>query len=263
MNRNDKGVLPINYSAYRSRAFNSRVRYLVLHYTAVDFQTSVNLLTSRASAHYLVPKPDDPSYLKAGFKDLQVFNLVDESQRAWHAGVSQWQRRSNLNDTSIGIEIVNLASDDNGVFTFPPYPEQQVKLLVQLTRNILQRHPDIGPTRVVAHSDIAPGRKSDPGPMFPWRVLHEAGVGAWYEEETRQKYLQQFRQSGLPDGKDLRQAFARYGYAISEDASPSVFTPVVRAFQMHFRAENYSGEVDEETAAILYALLERYSAELS
>ncbi len=96
------------------------MRFLVLHYTALDFAASVKALTTgAASAHYLIPAPHDPSYKAAGFKGQRIFNLVAEEDRAWHAGVSGWARRDNLNDTSIGIEIVNLARDDDGVFTFP------------------------------------------------------------------------------------------------------------------------------------------------
>ena len=105
---------PINYNQYRSaRSFNSRIRFLVLHYTATNFSSSVSALTGpNVSAHYLVPDITDPSYLKAGYTGQEVFNLVDEGQRAWHAGVSQWGNRGNLNDTSIGIEVVNLATGE-------------------------------------------------------------------------------------------------------------------------------------------------------
>lgn len=141
------------------------MRFLVLHYTALDFAASVKALTTgAASAHYLIPAPHDPSYKAAGFKGQRIFNLVAEEDRAWHAGVSGWARRDNLNDTSIGIEIVNLARDDDGVFTFPDYERSQINALKQLAKNILQRYPDMTPKNVVGHSDIAVGRKSDPGP---------------------------------------------------------------------------------------------------
>ncbi|PBD22375.1 N-acetylmuramoyl-L-alanine amidase, partial [Pseudomonas aeruginosa] len=101
-------MLTIDYNSYRTTTpYGKRVRFLVLHYTALDFAASVKALTTgAASAHYLIPAPHDPSYKAAGFKGQRIFNLVAEEDRAWHAGVSGWARRDNLNDTSIGIEIV-------------------------------------------------------------------------------------------------------------------------------------------------------------
>ena len=99
----------IDYNSYRSVAsFGHRVRFLVLHYTAQNFADSVKSLTGKSvSAHYLVPDPSEATYQAAGFSGVRIFNLVDENERAWHAGTSQWGTRSNINDTSIGIEIVN------------------------------------------------------------------------------------------------------------------------------------------------------------
>ena len=159
---------PINTS-YRAKAFNNRIRFLILHYTAANFSSSIGALTGpNVSAHYLIPDISDPTYIKAGFTDQQIFSLVDENHRAWHAGVSQWAERSNLNDTAIGIEVVNQATDDQGKFTFPPYHPQQIAAIEQLAKDILKRYPDITPRNVLGHSDISIGRKSDPGAAFPW-----------------------------------------------------------------------------------------------
>lgn len=173
----------IDYNHYRSvSGFNRRVRFLVFHYTTANFASSVATLTGKyVSAHYLAPDPTDQTYINAGFKDMRLFNLVDESERAWHAGVSTWANRTNLNDTSIGIEMVNLAHDEgDGNSVFPPYNPTQINAVIQLAFNIMQRYPDIAPTNVVAHSDIAVGRKNDPGPQFPWKKLYKVGIGAWY-----------------------------------------------------------------------------------
>ncbi|OFB06433.1 N-acetylmuramoyl-L-alanine amidase, partial [Salmonella enterica] len=181
----------VDYNSYRAiKGFNHRVRFLVMHYTALDFKASITALTGPSvSAHYLIPDPSEKTYIDAGFKDMRIFNLVDENERAWHAGVSSWAGRSNLNDTAIGIETVNLACDNNGVFVFPPYNPVQIDAIKELAANILQRYPDITPVNVVGHSDIAPGRKSDPGAAFPWKELYDAGIGAWYEESIMQHYL--------------------------------------------------------------------------
>ena len=254
-------ITSVDYNSYRAvKSFNSRVRFVVMHYTAADFKTSADLLThGAASAHYLVPDPSDPSYLETGNKDVKIFNLVDEKDRAWHAGVSSWRGRNNLNDTSIGIEIVNQAKDDGqGHFIFPPFNPQQISAVKELATNIIQRYPDISPVNVVGHSDIAPGRKSDPGAAFPWKQLSEAGIGAWYDESTKAKYMTQLGQR-IPARIDIIGKLKAYGYDVAGTERANGFKNLVRAFQLHFRPANYNGEIDVETAAILYALVEKYS----
>jgi N-acetylmuramoyl-L-alanine amidase len=144
------------------------------------------------SAHYLLPDPHDPSYRGAGYEELRAFRLVDEDKRAWHAGVSQWGGRDNLNSRSIGIEIVNQAWDDGEVLHFAAYPDEQIEVLIALLRDILERYPRVGPTDILGHSDVAYWRKSDPGPRLPWRRLYEAGIGAWFDEPTQAMYQRRF-----------------------------------------------------------------------
>lgn len=255
-----EGVMyPIDSITYKStNGFNHRVRFLVMHYTAVNFKGSISALTGPSvSAHYLIPDPSDKTYIDAGFKEMRIFQLVDENQRAWHAGLSSWAGRTNLNDTAIGIEMVNLARDDKGGFYFPPYDLVQIDAIKKLAINILKRFPDITPVNVVGHSDIAIGRKSDPGASFPWKSLYEAGVGAWYEEFLFQRYLTQFSKS-VPIKKDIIAKLRTYGYDISNAGVESGYKSLIRAFQLHFRQNNYDGIVDAETAAILYALVDKY-----
>jgi len=241
------------------KSLNSRVRLLIFHYTAGNFSSSVNALTGpNVSAHYLVPDITDPSYLKAGYTRQEVFNLVDETKRAWHAGVSHWGNRNSLNDTSIGVEIVNLATFSQGVFNFPPYQTEQISAIEELALNILERYPDISPTQVLGHSDIAVGRKSDPGPKFPWHALYLKGVGAWFDDATRDTYLQQYNEIGIPARSDLLKLFKTYGYDVSGASTEQGFTHLVRAFQLHFRPETYDGIMDMQTAANLAALVDKY-----
>jgi len=247
-------------STYPANDFNQRdgeaVRQVIVHYTAAPFASSLNSLTRRGvSAHYLLADPDDRTYRAAGYDELRVFRLVDETQRAWHAGVSHWGGRDNLNSRSIGIEIVNQARFDAGVFTFPPYDPEQVEVLIALIRDICARYPQIGPTDILGHSDVAYWRKNDPGPRLPWHCLFEAGVGAWFDESIKSAYQRRFC-LGLPPHMEIEQAFQRYGYAPAKNQQ--AFQQRTRAFQMHFRPGDYCGQMDGETCAILYALNEKY-----
>jgi N-acetylmuramoyl-L-alanine amidase len=259
MIQQDLFMYAIDYNHYRAtKSFNRRARFLVMHYTASNFQHSTAALTGPlVSSHYLVPDPTDKTYLDAGFTDMRIFNLVEENERAWHAGASAWATRRNLNDTSIGVEIVNLATEDKGVFTFPPYNPIQIAAVKELAANILQRYPDITPVNVVGHSDIAIGRKSDPGAAFPWKELYDAGIGAWYDEATKQNYQEQFCKA-LPAKADIVAKLGRYGYDPTGATTDAGYTKLIRAFQLHFRPQRYDGVVDAETAAALYALVDKY-----
>lgn len=247
-------------TSFPAKDFNERngepVRQLILHYTAAPFGSSLRTLTQDGvSAHYLLPDPREPSYRTAGYDELRAFRLVDEDKRAWHAGVSHWGERDNLNSRAIGIEMVNLARDDGGVFTFPTYAEEQVEVLIALAGDILARYPQIGPTDVLGHSDVAYWRKSDPGPQLPWLRLHEAGIGAWFDDATRAMYQRRFC-LGLPPEVEVERAFQRYGYKPAQNRR--AFEQRTRAFQMHFRPRDYCGFLDAQTCAILYALNEKY-----
>ncbi len=104
---------------------------------------------------------------------------------------------------------------------------------------------------------MPPEEKSDPGAAFPWKELYAAGIGAWFDEETKHKYLEQFSHA-LPSKDDVTGMLKRYGYDTSDSGSDAGYAQLIRAFQLHFRPCNYSGKLDTETAAILYALVEKY-----
>lgn len=254
--------------SYQSKSFNGRVRFLVIHYTAIDWQRSITALTEgRVSSHYLIPESHDGSYHKQG---LSVFQLVEEEERAWHAGRSQWQDRTSINDQSIGIELVNKGwchyqNSDELDFTedyycfYPDYDPKQIELLIALAKDILQRNPDIHPTRIVGHSDIQPGNKSDPGPRFPWYTLYQHGIGAWYENDDVLEYWQAFHQAELPDMTEIQCGLKHYGYGIEVTGEYNEQThDVIRAFQLHFTPWLVSGEPDIKTLATLWALLKKY-----
>ncbi|QGP57155.1 N-acetylmuramoyl-L-alanine amidase AmiD precursor (plasmid) [Piscirickettsia salmonis] len=248
----------INYNFSRSKSYNERARFLILHYTAGNFEISLKELTTNVSSHYLVPlnKKDDPSY---PLNEVQIMNIVDEKNRAWHAGVSAFQDRVNLNDSSIGIEIVNLTKT---IENFLPYPDYQINLIIELCQNILARHQDIIPQRVLGHSDIAFDRKSDPGPLFPWKRLYDSGIGAWFDDDTVIQYKQAL-QKGLVTLDTAYEKIQEYGYCGDRHntyCKKINKNKLVRAFQMHFRASKYDGILDEETASIMLALWTKYTA---
>lgn len=243
---------------YTAPSHSSRVHHLVLHYTDGGEARSLATLTGpNVSVHYVVPLP-----ARWVHGQPRIYQLVDESRRAWHAGVSAWRHRHNLNDTSIGIEIVNRGPTDTAHGrAWAPYPPQQIDAVIALARDIIIRH-GIDPTNVVGHSDIAPSRKIDPGPRFPWRQLHAAGIGAWPDDATVARYLARFKREP-PTLAQLQHALAAYGYSLEITGRLDDRTrDVLRAFQMHFRPASYDGQPDAETAAILWALLEKYRASL-
>ncbi|CNI44315.1 N-acetylmuramoyl-L-alanine amidase [Yersinia frederiksenii] len=250
----DRGDYKVDTSM-PSIAQNERVRFLVLHYTAIDDAESLKVLTQgQVSAHYLVKTHPDTLDGKP-----VVLQLVPESQRAWHAGVSDWHGRSSLNDTSIGIEIVNKGFTEKMLGReWYPYNESQIKLIERLTKDIVERY-NIDPTDVVAHSDIAPLRKSDPGPLFPWQRLALLGIGAWPDDATVTKYIDGRNKRDMASVSVIQQALARYGYQIPQSGELDDETKqVIKAFQMHFRAQDFSGVPDVETEAIALALVEKY-----
>lgn len=256
---------------FTSPSHNSRVRHLVLHYTDSDEAESLATLTGpHVSSHYVLPLP---ARHHAG--QPLVYQLVEESRRAWHAGASAWKDRPNINDTSIGIEIVNsgpdrpyreverlLDADPEAAIDIQwmPYPAAQIEALIALARDIVERH-DIHPTDVVAHSDIAPTRKIDPGPAFPWKRLYEAGIGTWPDADRVAHYLRQF-DARPPSLTDLQRALAEWGYPLTASGEYDNQTnAVLRSFQMRYRPSDYRGLPDVESAAILWALLEKYRPE--
>ena len=267
-------LLPVNKQI--SVGQNARVQSLILHFTALDYERSMLALkdSGGVSSHYLIPELNDVTYPNS---DLEIIQLVDEDQRAWHAGYSYWDKRKNLNDTSIGIEMVNIPKCQHhplvkgthgGEYaahrncTFPQFGTQQIALLIDLIKDILTRHPDITPTKIIGHSDVSPNRKNDPGPRFPWFQLYENGIGAWYDSDTQGKYLQLF-ESFAPSVNLVQKALFDYGYNIKETGVLDRQTQeVLTAFQMHFLPWQVNGELNPETAATVYALLEKYKEPL-
>nr|WP_277419916.1 N-acetylmuramoyl-L-alanine amidase [Serratia marcescens] len=251
----DRGAYQLE-TLHQAQGADQRIRFLVMHYTAEDFHSSLKTLTDEhVSAHYLLPAHPQREHGKP-----TVYRLVPEAMRAWHAGTSAWRGRSNLNDTSIGIEIVNKGFTRSMLFThWQPYTAEQIAVLIPLSRDIIQRY-GIQPQDVVGHSDIAPQRKQDPGPLFPWRQLAQAGIGAWPDERDVQRLLAGRDRHAPVPMVPLLEKLARYGYAIGPSWDARQQRNVVAAFQMHFRPDDVRGEPDAESEAIVDALLVKYGA---
>ena len=239
-------------NTYTSRNQDSRAQYLVIHFTAEGFESALSTLTQgdgRVSSHYLVR--DDPP---------TIYKLVDEDRRAWHAGASSWNGQTQLNAASIGIEIVNRGDAGGGgdprmpgTLKFVPYPEAQIEAVLALVRDIIKRHR-IRPDRVVGHSDIAPQRKVDPGPLCPWKRLADEGLVLWPDAADVARRLPAFVQE-VPDVAWFQDRLAKHGFAVPQNGSLDQATVrVISAFQMKYRPARYDGMPDAETAAMLDVL---------
>ncbi|MBV9248958.1 MAG: N-acetylmuramoyl-L-alanine amidase [Acetobacteraceae bacterium] len=213
---------------------------LILHYTGMKTsQAAIERLRdpeARVSSHYVVDE------------DGTVLRLVPEERRAWHAGVSFWRGHTELNNRSVGIEIVNPGHE----FGYRDFPVLQLAAVCDLCLEILSRHA-IPSRNIVAHSDVAPDRKEDPGERFDWEGLARNGVGLWPE--------------GVPDlgtggavrdaasMREVRRALAEIGYRVAPGGvlDPALAS-VLRAFQRHWRQEAINGQADVGTVARLQAV---------
>ncbi|NEX64081.1 N-acetylmuramoyl-L-alanine amidase [Noviherbaspirillum galbum] len=226
---------------------DSRVRYIIIHYTEGDFPRALDVLTNgQVSSHYLIS--DYPA---------KIYQLVDEDRRAWHAGDSAWKADTQLNFSSIGIEIVNPGyRDTEAGRVYFDYPRAQIDLLVALLRRIVERH-QVRPENILGHNEIAPRRKSDPGPRFPWQVLAQAGLVRWPEPERVAAWRIAFEER-LPDAAWFRQKLRRHGYVFAGKGEEGDWDAAARqaltAFQMRYRPARYDGMPDAETAALLEVL---------
>ncbi|AXA58191.1 N-acetylmuramoyl-L-alanine amidase [Pseudomonas thivervalensis] len=224
---------------------DNRIQFVVVHYTSASLERSLALLThGEVSAHYLIG--DD--------KDATIYKLVDESRRAWHAGESEWEGRTWLNSSSIGIEIVNPGFVDTPTGRlWYPYSEAQVQALTVLLKDIVQRN-GLNPRSIIGHSDIAPLRKLDPGPLFPWKRLAQAGLGVWPDEQAVARQQALFA-AQLPPASWFQAELARLGYPTPQSGEWDVATHhVLAAFQMHYRPTRFDGTPDAQSAAILQVL---------
>lgn len=216
---------------HNARPAGGAIDTLVLHYTGMrSCAAALDRLcdpVAKVSAHYLIDE------------DGAVHALVPEDRRAWHAGAAFWRGTRDVNGHSIGIELVNPGHE----FGYRPFPEDQMKALVDLCADILARHP-IAPRNVVGHSDVAPARKRDPGEKFDWPRLADRGIGLWPSSAAPQ---------ALPEGDigagEVLALLGAYGYDVEDGRA------AIAAFQRHFRPTRVDGIADADTAGRLSALL--------
>jgi N-acetylmuramoyl-L-alanine amidase len=225
---------------------------ILLHYTGMQTgEAALQRLTtaaSKVSAHYVV------------FENGRIIQCVPEERRAWHAGEASWAGETDINSRSIGIEIVNPGHE----FGYSNFPLRQIAAVISLCKSILTRRGPISADRILAHSDVAPARKQDPGEKFPWGLLSESGIGHWVRAAPLD-----LEGMGLKPGDRgdtvtrLQRALRTYGYDLAETGSYDDFTrDVVMAFQRHFRQARVDGIADPSTLLTLRALIETRPAPL-
>lgn len=221
------------------------ISILVLHHTASSLPSALETLQGRTKGHmvgvhYLV---------SAELPTARIFRMCPDSLAAFHAGKSAWGKFEGLNQSSLGIEIVNYDGNVN------PYPKPQVEAVLALAQHLVATH-GISPENIVAHSDIAVGRKIDPGSMFPWEYFAANGVGAWPDAKDVQVFRIMLKSKKLSNAA-IQQLLRTYGYRL-DDNSDKTLGLGLESFQRHFRGSKVDGVPDDETVAILQALVKKY-----
>ncbi|MBV7538168.1 N-acetylmuramoyl-L-alanine amidase [Duganella sp. sic0402] len=229
-----------------ARAQSDRIKYVILHYTVSDLPRSINALAhgTQVSAHYLLTDTNPPFF----------YTLVDESRQSNHAGLSSWKIYNQLNAASIGIEIVNPGFKETAQGrVYAPFQQAQVDQLILLLKDIVKRY-NIAPGNILGHNDIAPQRKQDPGPAFPWKQLADAGLIPW-PEPSRVVARMPGYQEQLPEVIWFQRKLAEIGYAVPQTGELDQATRnVISVFQTKYRPSLFDGTPDAETAAMIDVL---------
>ncbi len=243
--KTDTGVPARLQPSPNHNARQGEVRLLVLHYTGMrTAEEAVRRLcdpSAEVSAHYLVDE------------DGGILQLVPESRRAWHAGKAYWKGERDINSRSIGIELVNPGHEHG----YRRFADAQIEAVIALSRDICGRH-EIAPADVLAHSDVAPDRKQDPGELFPWDRLAAAGIGLHVHPEpvSGGRFFQE-GDGGQPV-EALQSMLALYGFEMPISGIFDTRTRLaVAAFQRHHRQARVDGIADMSTITTLHRLLQQ------
>ena len=223
----------------------SEIKFIVFHYTgmksekkAVDKLLDYN---SKVSCHYLIKNNGD------------IIKMVPEIYQAWHAGVSSWKKFKSLNKNSIGIEITNSGHE----FKYKKFSKKQISALIKLTKYLVKKFK-INSKSILGHSDIAPGRKLDPGEKFPWAFLSKNKIGIWHD--LKQKKIKKERVlniSNLLKLKFINNLF-KIGYPRSSKMNKNKYDKIITfAFQRRFRQELVNGKIDKECLLISENLIKK------
>lgn len=221
---------------------------IVLHYTGMATGAGAEAWlcdpASEVSSHYLV------------HENGRIVQMVREGDRAWHAGKSSWFGRTDINSCSVGIEIVNPGHS----LGYKAFPRRQIAAVIDLCAGIVERHSIVA-QRVLGHSDIAPGRKVDPGEKFPWKTLFDAGLGHLVEPTPIGPGAVLKAGDAGADVEALQSMLALYGYGVEISGVYERQTEiVVAAFQRHFRRRMVDGIADRSTIRTLQRLLASLTA---
>lgn len=266
-------LMPLDPVQVPSPNFDARtrpIRFVVLHYTGMARDNAaLALLTDPAPTRskYRIdlppsamgspdkPPPDAMSRVSCHYlvrEDGQVVQLVDEANRAWHAGAGVWDGEDNLNSCSIGIEIANGGHE----FGLPAYTSEQIASVIALLQGILQRQ-GLDRHHVIGHSDLAPARKIDPGEHFPWQSLAQSGVSIWPDVKVGKEW-NAASETWVPSTEDIAKVerdLALIGYGVTGlGVYDTALAHIVSAFQRRFRPDKVDGILDAQTAALIEAV---------
>ena len=214
-----------------------QIKLLILHYTGMQSaRVSIKRLTSpkhKVSCHYLINR------------EGKVFRMVEDNRVAWHAGKSKWGKFVNLNDKSIGIELVNKGHK----FGYQKFSKKQISALIQLCIKLKKKY-SIKNHYILGHSDIAPLRKSDPGEKFPWKKLNSHGLGKWYKKNNINIKINTSKIENL-FFKNIKKLGYNY---FSVHKKSSYDKKIIKSFQMHYLPNNVTGKIDQKTFKISHFL---------
>ena len=217
---------------------NSKVKYLVFHYTGMKSENAaMKRLTnesSKVSCHYFIKN------------NGKIIKMVPDLYVAWHAGISSWKKDKFINSNSIGIEVSNPGHDHG----YRKFNRKQVASIIYLSKKLKKKYK-IKKENILGHSDIAPLRKKDPGEKFPWKLLSKKKLSLWHS--LSEKNCKKLRSLKLNDSKNFFQLLFKFGYKSTQNSYERI--KIYKNFQRRFRPQLISSIVDQESYEILKSLI--------
>ena len=215
----------------------SQIKFFIIHYTGMQSEIeSVKRLKNpkyKVSCHYLINRKG------------KIISMVNDNNIAWHAGKSKWKKFTNLNNSSIGIELVNKGHE----FGYQNFSTKQINCLIKLCKRLKKKY-QIKKENFLGHSDIAPLRKIDPGEKFPWKKLSAHNLGSWYKKENKKLEIN-FKSKEILFFKNLKKLGYRY-FSVNKRSPKD--KQVIKSFQQHYLPDQVTGKIDKKTLKISYFL---------